>query len=98
MSQIQSLYARLATDTSTQKSLFTGKFKSIKSIQLQLSPNAAGTANFAIFENGSEVKSERVTADQSISYDASSPDSTLEFYVNYYDGTDLPSANASIAL
>lgn len=98
MSQIQSLYARLAADTSTQKSLFTGKFNSIKSLQLQLSPNAVGTANFAIFENGSEVKSERVSADQSISYTASSSDSTLEFYVNYYDASDLPQAFASITL
>ncbi|WP_438467011.1 hypothetical protein [Marinomonas sp. PE14-40] len=98
MAKINDINARLANDTSTQKSLFTGSFSSITSIRLLLSPVAAGTANFAIYENGSEVKNERVTADQSVSYTATSPDSKLEFHVNYYDASDLPQVHASIAL
>jgi len=54
MAQISQLYARLAYDTSTQKSLFTGTFTGISSIELTLDSSATGTANFTIFENNVE--------------------------------------------
>ena len=96
MTQINQLYGRLAHDTSTQESLFTGSFTGIKSVELKLSSIAEGTANFAIYENGQEKVSQKVTKGQSVSYPASQPDSVLEFYVNYYDGSDLPTADALI--
>lgn len=98
MATIHHLYARLALDTSTQRSLFTGSFTGITSIVLQLESNAEGTANFAIYEDGVAVKDKRVKAGESISYSPSTANSKLEFYVNYYDGTDLPRADASISL
>lgn len=97
MSKINQLYARLAKDTSTQQSLFTGKFVGIASIELTLSSSASGTANFAIYENGEEKISERVTAGQSIHYSPSQQTTEVAFYVNYYDGSDLPTADAVVS-
>lgn len=88
--------ARLANDTSTQRSLFTGKFNTVTSIKLELSSIAQGTANFAIFENGEQKVSQRVSAGQSISH-AAPVGNELAFYVNYYDGEDLASAYATLS-
>ena len=93
---LNQLYARLANDTSTMQSLFTGVFTSIKGIELNLSSEATGTANFAIFENNVEKVSQRVTAGQSVSWTPQAG-STVAFYVNYYNAGDLPMANATIS-
>lgn len=98
MTTINQLYARLAQDTSTEKSLFTGKFVGISSLELTLSSLATGTANFAIYEDGSEKVGQRVTAGQSVSYTPTSANTTVAFYVNYYDGDDLPQADALISI
>ena len=98
MSNINALYARLAKDTSTQRSLFTGKFVSISSVELTLSSSASGTANFAIYEDGVEKVGDRVTAGKSISYSPSKADAEVAFYVNYYDETDLPVVDATVTL
>ncbi len=93
---INELYARLANDTSTMRSLFTGVFTSITKIELSLSTQASGTANFAIFENNVEKVSQRVTAGQSVSWTPQAG-STVAFYVNYYNASDLPMVNATIS-
>ena len=91
---INQLYARLANDTSTQRSLFTTSFIGIERIELTLSSLATGTANLAIFENDEEKVSKRVTAGQSVSL-SPKPGSTVTFYVNYYNESDLPMVNVT---
>lgn len=92
---INQLYARLAEDTSTQRSLFTGGFSSIEKIELTLSSLATGTANFAIYENDEEKVNKRVTAGQSVSLSPQSG-STVNFYINYYNNSDLPQVNVTV--
>ncbi|RYD59479.1 MAG: hypothetical protein EOP56_01040 [Sphingobacteriales bacterium] len=92
----QVIDARLLNDTSTMRSLFTGKLTSVSNIKLELSPIAKGTANFAIFENDVQKVNERVTAGGSVSW-APAAGSEVEFYVNYYDESDMAQAFAVIS-
>jgi len=94
--RILELYARLAKDTSTQRSLFTGKFDSLKSISLRLSESATGTAHFSIFQNDVEKVSQNVTAGQSVHYTPQSG-TTVEYYINSYSDTDLPQVHVIIS-
>jgi len=96
MSVIKELYGRLANDTSTRQSLFTGKFADVGSVELQLSEEAEGTANFAIYENGQRKVDQMVVKGGSVVHSAEQPNAILEFYVNYYDGSDLPVARAVV--
>jgi len=91
MSSFRQLYARLALDTSTQHSLFTASFFDATTLTLTLDPSAEGTANFAIFQNKKSVVNKRVTAGESVTYTGEG----LTFYVNYYDGSDLPRVNVT---
>lgn len=94
--RILELYARLAKDTSTQKSLFTGKFDGLKSISMRLSESATGTAHFTIFQNNIEKISKNVTAGQSVRYIPQSG-ATIEYYINSYNETDLPQVHIMIS-
>jgi hypothetical protein len=90
---LQVVYGRLVNDPSTMTSLFTGKLTGISNLKLTLSSQAAGTANFAIFENNEQKVSERVTAGGDISWTPQAG-SEVEFYVNYYDASDMADATA----
>lgn len=92
----QVIYARLANDPSTVRSLFTGSFMDISNVTLQLSEQAQGTANFAIFENGVQKIDERVVAGGNVSWQPQAG-SKVEFYVNYYDASDLADAIAIVS-
>ena len=94
--RILELYARLAKSTSTKKSLFTGKFEGLKSINMRLSESATGTAHFAIFQNGVEKISKNITAGQNIKYTHPSG-TTIEYYINSYSETDLPKVHMMIS-
>jgi hypothetical protein len=96
--QINQISARLALDTTAMQSLFDGSFTGIQSIELKFLTTVSGTANFAIFENGVEKVSERVTSNGSVFWAATQPNSILAFYVNYYDAADLPQAFAIITI
>lgn len=81
---------RLAQDTSTMKSLFTISVENINTFSAMLMNNAQGTANFQVFENNQKEIQMDVTAGQNVSYTPKTPGSRIDFYVNYYNGTDLP--------
>ncbi|RYD56313.1 MAG: hypothetical protein EOP56_13350 [Sphingobacteriales bacterium] len=85
--------AKLPKDTSTIQSLFSGTFSDITSLEITLEDDATGTANFAIYENGKEVASARVTGGQSLQW-SPQESSVVKYYVNYYDGDDLAEAKA----
>ncbi|KYG72976.1 hypothetical protein [Roseivirga echinicomitans] len=94
--RILELYARLAKDTSTERSLFTGKFDSLKSISMKLSQSATGTAHFVIFQNNVEKISKDLTAGQIMSYVPLS-NSIIEYQINNYNETDLPQVHIIIS-
>lgn len=94
--KIYQLYARLGKDTSTAQSLFTASFSEVNKISIQLSNVAAGTANFAIFENGEEKVSKKVRAGESIAFSPRSLENRVAFYINSYDAEDLPTAEVII--
>jgi len=92
---ILDVQARLALDTTTQKSLFTISVENISQFTAKLSSIATGTANFQVFENGVQKIQQDVTADGHISYTPEVPGSKIEFYVNSYNQSDLPTVHTS---
>lgn len=88
---LQTIDARLANDTTKVRSLFTGTFTDITSIKLTLSPIAQGTANFAIYVNGTEQTSKDVTKGEDLSWSPAATD-IVQFYMNSYNADDLAQA------